>query len=263
MRFMKTKNFVLPVALALGLFGLSSFAHAQVPASGFLADYQYQVANLPSVEAAQALMNTETRDTASNSVCANRADVWTYMMHKGQNVQVGKVFIHFTKLGQANENKQWAYHVAPYVVVDGQEMVLDNGFDQFHHAPALLSDWTNYFGKSSNCVVLDPTHNPEHLKLEKNDLPNDSVDPLTYTRGSARQYPTIEGICYIRKVPMYYVYPIDVYGADLTLSGQTQFSKYLIHDFDQDDVLAACRQALTLGARIAKSCSNYLGITNN
>jgi hypothetical protein len=262
MQQMNTKKMVLSAVLGLGMMGLGSMAQAQTESTGFLADYGYQVANLTSMRQAQSLMDTETRDTAKSSICANRADVWSYVMNRDRNVQVGKVFIHFTKDGEATENKQWAYHVAPFVYVNGQPMVLDNGFDVFNHQPVPLAQWENYFGKSDHCVALDPLHNPAHMALEQNNLPNDHVNPLTYTRGGARQYPSTEGICYIRKVPMYYVYPIDVYGADLALSGQSQFSSFLLNDFNKDDVLSACRQALTLSARISTSCASYLGIVS-
>jgi hypothetical protein len=261
MRQMKTKNFVLQAA-TLGFSLLSAGSFAQAASTGYIADYSYQVASVSSSQA-QSLIDGETRDTSSNSICANRADIWTYIMRKNSAVQTGKVFIHFTKDGQADENKQWAYHVAPFVIVNGEEMVLDSAFDVFHGKPVKLSEWTKYFGKSANCVELDPLHNPAHMKLEQNNLPNDRVNPITYTRGGARQYPSTEGICYIRKVPMYYSYPIQVYGADLALSGQGQYSSFVRNDFDKDEILSACRQALTFGSRLSESCASRLGFSND
>jgi hypothetical protein len=259
---MNTKALIFSAFCGLGLLGLNTVAVAQTT-PGFLSDYQYQVANLSSMEQAQSLIDSETRDTTQNSICANRADIWSFIMNKNTNLQVGKVFIHFTAEGEATESAAWAYHVAPYVLVNGEEMVLDSAFGVFHGQPTPLADWTNYFGKSRNCVVLDPTHNPAHLALEQNNLPNDNVNPNTFTRGAPRQYPATEGICYIRKVPMYYVYPIDVYGADLTLAGQSQYSRYLINQFSTDDALAACKQAMTLGARLSQSCKSYFGLNNH
>ena len=256
---MKTQASVLGMILGFGMIAGTASAQTGTSAPGFLADYNYQVAQLSSVSAAQSLMNFESTETRNKSICANRAAVWSFIMRKERNVQVGKVFIHFTKDGQANENKQWSYHVAPYVIVNGEEMVLDSAFSEFNGAPTKLSNWTNYFGKSQNCVVLDPTHNPQHLKYEQNNLPNDFVTPLTYTRGGARQYPTTEGICYIRKVPMYYSFPIEVYGADLALTGKTEYSSYLKQDFVKQDMIDSCKQAMTPAFRRDQSCESYLG----
>jgi hypothetical protein len=258
---MKTQLSIIYSLVALSFLSLSPCAHAQgaLPLPGYLSDYQYQVANVSSDEA-QALMQTETKQTSDGSICANRADVWSFIMNKQAGTQVGKVFIHFTAEGEANENKQWAYHVAPYILIDGEEYVLDGGFDVFHHQPVKLADWMQYFGKD-NCAVLDPVHNPGDLALEQNDLPNDSVTPLTYTKGGARQYPSENGHkCYIRKAPMYYVYPIDVYAADLALAGQNEYSSYLLSAFDQGDALQACNQALDGFYRMSHSCKSYLGI---
>ena len=260
---MKTKQILLNTAL--GLLALTSASFAQsTPQPGYLADYQYQVANVTADQAA-SLMDTEFRKTSNQSICANRANLWSYIMNKEDSVQVGKVFIYFTSAGEANENKQWAYHVAPYVVVNGEETVLDNGFDVFNHQPTPLSNWTNYFGKSPNCIVLDPVHNPAHLALEQYDLPSDRVNPNTYTSGGARQYPVGPNgeTCYIRKMPMYYVFPVDVYGADLAVSGQSQYSKYILHSFDTDDVLASCKQALGFFQALSTDCSKYLGLSSN
>ena len=248
---------LITTSLAITVF--PNFVHAD-SAPGYLPDYQYQVANVSNFAEAQTLFDSETKDTRKNSICSNRADIWSYIMQRDHSVNVGKVFIHFTKEGQADENKQWAYHVAPYVLIKGVEYVLDSAFGVFDGQPVRLTDWTNYFGKSSKCVVLDPTHNPNHLNLEKNNLPNDRVTPLTYVKGGARQYPPTEGICYIRKVPMYYVYPLEVYGADLYLTGHSEYSKFFRTDFDKEELLGACQQAMTLFARVSKSCKNYLGL---
>jgi hypothetical protein len=257
---MNTKQIFMCATFGLLSFSSASFAQS-APAAGYLSDYQYQVANV-TADQAQSLMDNEFRNTQNASICANRANLWSFIMNKDESIEVGKVFIHFTAAGEANENKQWSYHVAPYVIVNGVETVLDGGFDVFKHQPVALSDWTNYFGKSPNCVVLDPTHNPAHLALEQNDLPNDQVTPLTYKKGGARQYPTPEGTtCYIRKVPMYYTFPIDVYGADLALSGQTEYSKYLRTSFDKDDVLDSCKQAIGFFQNLSTNCSKYLGFS--
>jgi hypothetical protein len=252
---------LLSLSFAVATLMTGSLAHADPQTPGFLSDYQYQVVNLPSLADAQRLMNLEYSDTRDRSVCANRAEVWSFMIEKSTGLKIGKVFIHFTDKGQADENGKWAYHVAPYVLVNGQEYVLDNGFAYFEHKPAKMSDWQNYFGKSPNCVVLDPTHNPRHLAMEQYNMPNDWVTPLEYKTGNARQYPSTEGICYVRKVPMYYWFPYQVYGADLYLSGQAKYSQYIATHFEPEDVIDACKQATHLGSIFGRenACKKYLG----
>jgi hypothetical protein len=159
------------------------------------------------------------------------------------------VFIHFTKEGQATENKQWAFHVAPYVLVNGEEYVLDGGFGVFNHKPVKLSDWMKYFGKSDRCVVLDPVHDQDHLLLETNNL-------------YPRQYPATEGTCYVRKVPMYYLSPVVVDKADHALAGDAQCSDFVQDHFEPIDVLSSCKRAMSMGAQLKTSCSDYLGIHN-
>jgi hypothetical protein len=243
--------------LSLSTLFLSLSAFAQAP--GYLADFGYQVTNYSSVSEAQSIMDLETRDTKQDSICANRATLWTYIISQKKPVQFGKVFIHLTALGEANEDGNWAYHVAPYVIVNGEEYVLDAGFSEFNGEPVPMSRWTNYFGKSEHCAVLDPQHNPAHLALEKNNLPSDDLTPLTYNGGKARQYPTTESICYIRKTPMYYSFPFQVYGADLFMSGQKQYSEFNRNEFDRNEVFDACLQARVNGLRASHSCAKYLG----
>ncbi len=275
MKLKKTMNVFFGIEVfATAFFGTLAIAQTSVPEAttvatpastpvpGFLPEFQYQVTQFDNMAQAQAAMDIETTDTRQKSICGNRAQIWTYMMRKQANVQAGKVFIHFTKLGTADENKQWDYHVAPYVIVNGKEMVLDHSFDVFKGHPTPLSTWTKYFGKSEKCVVLDPIHNPTHLKYEHNNLSSDKETPLTFSGKGARQYPTTEGICYIRKVPMYYFNPMEVYAVDLYLAGDATYARYLKNDFDQSEVLQACRQAMSIQFRLNQSCNNYLGLND-
>lgn len=254
--------------LGFGIFSSTSFAQVQsVTMPGYLADYHYQVANVTQDEA-QAAMKSERTDFQRDSVCADRAELWTYVMQDKFNISPGKVFIHFTDEGLPKEDKQWAYHVAPYVIVDGEEMVLDSGFSVFKGRPVKLTEWMKYFGKSDACKVLDPTHNKADLALEQNNLPFDQdesgnpLTPLNYTDGAARQYPATDGaICYVRKVSPVYRYPKDVYAADLALSGQHVYDKFLMKTFDKDEVSFSCNGVISRwrAKAIAGECSKYLG----
>lgn len=256
---MKFYQLALSLTLGLGILSTAGVAQTQGPVkqAGYQSDFHFQVSNVATLKEAQDIMDTEISDLRNKSICANRAEIWTFIMNKTKHVQVGKVIIHFTKLGEADENKQWAYHIAPYILVNGEEYVLDSAFDEFKNHPVKMADWQNYFGKSPACVVLDPVHNPAHLKLEANNT--GGLDPMDFKSNRARQYPSTEGICYIRKLPMFYFSIGQVYGADLALSGQGQYSSFIKTDFKQSEVMEACRQAVSQSFKSKTPCEQYLG----
>lgn len=258
---MKAQYLLLAFTLGLEIFTASAFAQSELSAlkssPGFQSDFNYQVTNVATLEEAQAIMDTEIGDLRNKSICANRAEIWSFIMNKQKHIQVGKVSIHFTALGETDDNKQWAYHIAPYILVNGEEYVLDSAFDEFKNHPVKMAEWQKYFGTSPNCVVLDPVHNPAHLKLEANNT--GGRDPFDFKHNRASQYPTNEGVCYIRKIPMYYFSIGEVYGADLALSGQEHYSSFIKNSFKQSEVMEACRQAVTPGFRKKTSCEKYFG----
>jgi hypothetical protein len=245
---------------------LLSIAHAQgpvTPVPGYLPEFDYQVTNFNSIEEAKAAMNSETTQTSANSICANRAAVWSYNMNRTMNVNVGKMFIFFTENSKTDEDSgEWAFHVAPYVLVNGQEYVLDMGFGVFKKLPVTIDTWSQHFSAGGDCQVLDPVHNPDDLALEKNDVNADWMTPLTGGKYPPRQYPPTNGHnCYLRKMPMYYSFPIEVYGVDLFLAGQAEYKDYLRSSFDPQSMIASCRQATTVFFKLAHSCEDYLGLT--
>jgi hypothetical protein len=247
-----TQNFKTAFATAmLATLSLGSVALAQSAATppaatpGYLADFDYQVTNFSTYEEAAAAMNLETTETLGKSICENRAEVWSYMMNKTLNINVGKVFILFTDQSDPKEDTEWAFHVAPYVLINGQEYVLDTAFDVFDHMPKPLGEWTTYFSKVPDCAVLDPIHNPDDLAMEANNL-------------APHQYPVTNGhICYLRKMPMYYISPVTVYKSDLAMAQGTT-NNFLETSFDKEDVLSSCRQAMGRGL-FSDPCMKYLG----
>lgn len=234
---------------------MMSAAHAETP--GFLQEFNYQVAEVKTYSDAYALEAILSKDTRNRSICANRAHVWANDLARFRRLNVGKIFIHFTEGNGSTVDSDWTYHVAPYVIVKGKEMVLDPVFYVFGGRPVALEDWTNHFAKSKKCVVLDPINNPAHLELEKNNLNADWMTPLDY-KGGSRMYPKTEGTCYIRKVPMYYQYPAEIYGVDLYLSGKKEYSGFELSNFAEGSVLQACQQAMNLEFKAKHSCEDYL-----
>ena len=239
------------------LLALLPFISAFAEEPGYLKDFDYQVAHVSSWAEAhglEKLMSVETRD---RSICSNRAHVWANDLARYRNIKVGKVFLHFTENQNSSSTHDWTYHVAPYVIVKGKEVVLDPVFFVFGGMPVSLENWTNNFAKSKKCIVLDPVNNPEHLALEKNNLASDSMNPLDYN-GGVRYYPSGKAKCYIRKVPMYYQYPAEVYGVDLYHSGKNEFASFEKWYFDEASVESACQQAMNFKFKMKHSCSDYL-----
>ena len=249
---------------------------ARIPANdaadpAVLKDFDnYQLTELNSVAEAQTLFNELNREFRVTSICANRAHVWSYDMLRQHGVKSGKIFIHFTPSGRADEDITWAFHVAPYVIVkekqivDGveqivkKEYVLDAGFGSIR-GPITVQQWSKYFGKSENCVVLDPQNNPEHLKLEDHNSPG--LHPSNRHVNGATQYPMPQGsTCYVRKTPMHYWMPAGVYGNDLYAAGKSEYSIYHLNDFNQSMLVQACKQGIQ-GFPLFKKrwCREYLG----
>lgn len=268
----------LAVACAVYLnVNLTERSNERLPANAendpaVLKDYgDYQLTVLNSFEEAKMLFDGLNREFRVTSICANRAHVWAYdMLRSNHGIRSGKVFIHFTPSGVADEDITWAYHVAPYVVVRekaivngvetyvNKEYVLDAGFGAIR-GPISIEKWSKYFGKSEKCVVLDPQNNPEHLKLEENNSPG--LHPNNHYVNGARQYPVPAGsTCYIRKTPMYYWTPAGVYGNDLAASGRSEYSYYTQTDFNEGQLVQACRQGIQGSLLFKKKwCRKYLG----
>ncbi len=113
----------------------------------------------PTYEAAQEIMNSMNGGTREESQCYNRAHMWTYEALIQNNVNLGKVWIFFTKKYIREIGHKWWFHVAPYTHVgdDTFRYVLDRGFTM---VPYTMENWKNIFIKNkANCpVVTDYNH---------------------------------------------------------------------------------------------------------
>lgn len=203
-------------------------------------DPNFGVTDVGSMARAHQLWSSLNRDTRSKSICANRAMVWAYDMYRNQGIQTGKVYVFFTGNHPSSDDKTWVYHVAPYVLVNGQEVVLDAGFGDIQR-PYTMEEWLYRFGRG-NCKVLD--------KLEK--------------AWGSMYYNDLQEDCYARKVPMYYYMPMDVYDGDFNrdTDGDGITTR---NNFPMGEVLLACKQALNgpiLPNRKLKYCKEYFGLSD-
>jgi len=117
----------------------------------------YKATNVAK-ENVSELWNLLKKSSIKSSICSNRAMVWNYEMKQQYDVDSKKIFIHYTNIYQLigyNEgrhiskaeryfrtklpgSKIWVYHVAPSIVVDGQDIVLDK---QYRDGPVTALEW--------------------------------------------------------------------------------------------------------------------------
>lgn len=126
------------------------------------------------------------------SICANRAQLWTYEMWKVSQVKSMKAFLFFTHKYNVKYKHKWWYHVTPYVHVKNaeegkfDEMAMDR---EFTSAPKSMEKWVDQFMENRfKCPVI--------AKYEE------------YENGQET------GWCFVRKVPMYTWMPANISEGD-------------------------------------------------
>lgn len=139
--------------------------------------------NLKSIEEANQIFQDLLNDGDKNrSQCFKRAHMWAFDMWKtGINSQ--KIFMFYTKRYQIVDEFDWWFHVAPLVVVNGVDYVLDG---TFMNKPVTVKEWTEYFMRTSkiNCPAITKYQQYEDNQWTK--------------------------LCYTMKAPMYYFRPLDL-----------------------------------------------------
>lgn len=144
--------------------------------------------DLASVEDANQIFNGMLNDgDRSRSQCFKRAHIWAYDMWSKMGLSTQKVFIFYTQRYIQLEDFEWWFHVAPLVVVKGEDYVLDGTFMK---EPVTLKAWQDYFIKSDklNCPIISK-----------------------YQDYSQNQW---KRLCYLMKTPMYYFSPLNIENRD-------------------------------------------------
>ena len=109
---------------------------------------------LPTYDAAQKLMDTFNGKTHDDSQCYNRAYMWNYEASTLHNVNLGKIWIFFTKKYIRAYNYKWWFHVAPFAQVNDANgrYILDRGFTM---VPFNVTNWKDIFIESkAECTVI-------------------------------------------------------------------------------------------------------------
>lgn len=192
----------------------------------------------------QALTPDLTVDAGGN--CYERAHVWAYQLYKQSAVQSGKVFIFYAyrsdprKPSSYNFNGQgWWFHVAPYVVADGKEYVLEK-FGAVTQ-PMLFEDWAKKQTGGQTCKILSSDDRKDRKNFFK-PLSNPNRR-MSFTNDVAP--------CFIRKAPMYYKTTSSV-GAQGVGSADYRF-------FSTQDVFNSCFNT-TVGDEASRrtKCSKFI-----
>jgi len=241
----------------LFLIALSSIASAQ---TGFIKDFNYQVSDISELglqkEVLFSKMERKMLDL-EKSICSNRAQLWAYDLYRFNGINTGKIFIFFTSSIWRNDKKGWMYHVAPYIVENGTEYVMEATYSDVTK-PLTVEEWAEneMYGRVKGSECLEITASDTDLTeyfYERHTLPENRTGGKTGAK------------CYIRKVPGYYWFPTSIALHDLKRDEKGKKVEYNPKSFDVDDVLEACTEAAStklgrlLGGGRGK-CKKHLGL---
>lgn len=150
---------------------------------------KFAPSELKSMEEATELFNGMLNDgDRRRSQCFKRAHIWAYDMWSKLGLSTQKIFIFYTQRYIQLEDFDWWFHVAPLVVVRGQDYVFDG---TFMTTPVSLKEWKNYFIKSEkvNCPLIK-----------------------TYQEYTKDQW---KRLCFLMKTSMYHFSPLDIENRDV------------------------------------------------
>ncbi len=104
------------------------------------------VTNANSEADAVSMFATMRRGTRNRSQCYNRAHVWAWELNKkvynDRKIQVGKIWLFFTRKYIREYRYKWWFHVSPFVDVNSELRVMDRKFTK---GPLPEKTWTDIF----------------------------------------------------------------------------------------------------------------------
>lgn len=167
-----------------------------------------------------------------DSICSNRAHLWSYDLHK-QGIQGSKVFLFFTSKTGQFEGLTWWYHVAPVVNEGGTLWVLDGGFPDRVKGPLMVEEWLKEFnGPKSRCKEIT-SDDSDLMKL----IYRERTFPETTSHGKYD--------CYYHLAPPSYWLPSHVAMNSLGVDAEGRPVRIERDEFQKPEVLRACREATT------------------
>lgn len=129
------KKLIIPFALSLTL-------------NVFATEPETRATNTDWETAMQAFKELPTKKTRK-SQCFNRAYVWAHEMYTKHDIVSKKILIYYTPNKFKKEiDPVWTFHIAPVVLVEGENIVFDREFQKTK--PANIDDWVTSLMKIPN-----------------------------------------------------------------------------------------------------------------
>ena len=138
--------------------------------------------DIGSYREAVNLFNMLNDGDRSSSQCFKRAHMWSWDMWTKKNVISQKIYVFYTRRYIQLEDFDWWFHVAPMVVADGVEYVLDR---TFMNKPVTVKEWK--------------------LRFIKGEITCNEI--TKYGQYENNQW---NRLCYLMKTPMWYFRPLDI-----------------------------------------------------
>lgn len=115
------------------------------------------ITDVETFDQANRLFKSMRTRMRRKSQCYNRAHVWAWELHKNyigdQRVQVGKMWLFFTKKYIRNYNYKWWFHITPYLTQGEKTLAMDRSYTK---APVETKQWTDIFIQSrENCTEVN------------------------------------------------------------------------------------------------------------
>jgi len=243
------------LAISCLLTGVPNAFSADVPISG----YHYAVTDIKS----KGLTSQQLFDSVSfswmdleHSVCANRAHIWSYDLHRKYGINTGTIFVFFGAKVWENQKHSYWYHAGTYVVENGKELVLERSYPDVFK-PLSVVEWMDneMEGRvpASGCIEIKKDEDVDLTSrfYYHGFLPN--------VRDNGK--PAFD--CYYRKVPGFYPYPETVAEMELGVDVNGNKIDYDLENYNQDTLYSACVDAFSGGKFFKKGdardfCNAYL-----
>lgn len=165
----------------------------------------------------------------TESICANRAHMWSYDFMRFFEVESAKVFVFYTAKTSRASGERWWYHVAPVVNEEGKFYAMDK---TFMDAPVSIDYWVNSFAKTRKGCY--------EIKNEDTDLIKNVF--ITMPFPTETKYGKHE--CYYKIVPSTVWFPIGI-AFDLLKADQAGLPiNFTLGDkIPSEEALQACIEA--------------------
>jgi hypothetical protein len=136
---------------------IALFALPAVAQTLHLEEFNYQVPDIREKNLTKETLFHQMDRTlvrVKDSICSNRAHVWSYQLKK-KDIVAPKIFLFFTPKTARFDGVTWWHHVAPLVNENGQLWVMDAGFPKRIKSPLSIEAWLNKFD-AKVCKEIGP-----------------------------------------------------------------------------------------------------------